>query len=439
MNLSRVEAMLYLWCRPHGIPEQPRIKVIPDPSDPTLHAGDLQEWLRRFAPHVRSRLAVIYPTVRPPPPWVDTVLDAHKQRAAIGRLTIMKFAERWALNMLGTLRRRPQWVSTAAEPWRGRPVFVVGAGASLDRNGHLLAEAQKRGPVFALNTSAGCCAHYGVQPDAIYCCEANDFPEHVAAFANNGRTHVILDALASQATWDAAPGAVASMLYEPYLSPYLLQMGVTPLHYSTSSSTAAASLAMLWGASSVVLLGHNHSSDRKVYASGSPFEGHTARNDGELLTYEGGGKDTYQMPVVWREGWAGGDAVPSDHTFSPVIEWYANAGERNIVINASEGGANIANTFCEPLESVLRRYPEMPPAVPQYEPAQNPAPVLESIASQARAVIESGAETCPVHFSLLHMWLPSAMETTTTITARRRAVAEAVQRGAREILQALEG
>ena len=440
----KCEALLCLWCRVPGIPEQDRVLVLEDP-DGKPEPERLQEWLRRCAPHHTSRIQVVVSQVgalgRTEPAWVRAVLSLHLQVTHMGRATTQRFATVWPLNVLRALQRNPRWATTAREPWAGRPVFIVGAGSSLDDNGHLLSEAQKRGPVVALNSSAGCCAHHGVVPDLLYCCEANHFPEHVRPFVDNGRTEVVLDALSSPATWAAAPNAIAAMLHEPYCAPYLVQLGVMPLHYSTSSSTAAASLAHLWGASEIVLVGHNHAAGHPVsdYAQGSPFYGNRGRidADGHLL-YEGGGKEPYKLPACWRQGWNGGEPVLSEHTFSPVIEWYGELAQRATVIIATEGGADIPGTTRETLASVIERSPVVEPVVPEYEPAADARPVLDAITAQARRVIETGATEWPLDFHLLGMWIVPALDRCGPRGNRAAAVAEAVQQGAREILETLE-
>ena len=429
------EALLYVGCRPHGIPPQARVLVLERPDD-VSRAAELRDWLRRYVPSSRSRLMQVSPHGYAVPSWVGAVVGSHMQRLATGRSTIAKFGAAWARNVVRTLRRQPRWATTAREPWAGRPVLVVGAGVDLDRNGHLLAEAQRRGPVVALNSSAGCCAHYGVTPDVIVCCEVNGFPEHVRPFIDNGRTLIVLDALASTDTWAAASGAAGIFLHEPYFAPYLIQLGVMPLHYSTSSSTAATSLALLWGASEIVLVGHSHACDGEAYAMGSPFRGNVATVADGLVTYEGGGKEPYTISAVLRQGWNGGDPVWSDHTFSPVIEWYAAVAERETIINTTEGGSDIPGTYCEPLASVIERYPIVESVWVAGMEAPDTSAVLAGIERQARDVVESGATEWPVDFPLLGMWVVPVMEQA-TIAKRRAAVAEAVQRGAREILETL--
>ena len=60
-----------------------------------------------------------------------------------------------------------------------------------------------------------------------------------------------------------------------------------------------------------------------------------------VLIYEGGGKHPYAAHCVLRNSWGGGDPTPSDHTFDPVITWEEGVAQRNVVINASEGGVSL--------------------------------------------------------------------------------------------------
>ncbi|MEO0325544.1 MAG: 6-hydroxymethylpterin diphosphokinase MptE-like protein, partial [Myxococcota bacterium] len=55
----------------------------------------------------------------------------------------------------------------ATRPLEGKPAFIVAAGPSLDGNAALVAEAQRRGPVFAVNTAARAIEHRGARVDVL--------------------------------------------------------------------------------------------------------------------------------------------------------------------------------------------------------------------------------------------------------------------------------
>ena len=59
-------------------------------------------------------------------------------------------------------------------PLAGCPVFIVSAGPSLDRNGHLLKKAREHGVVFAVNTSGPCVKMHGAEVDVLVSIEAMD-------------------------------------------------------------------------------------------------------------------------------------------------------------------------------------------------------------------------------------------------------------------------
>ena len=484
MTVSCNAALFCNGTRP-GRNAPPAHLVIDDVADPPPIA-QVERFLRDHMPIPTRRLAVFKRADMAIPAWLGEVITHHLNRLQISTLTVTKNGARWGRNVLATLKRSPRWATTANEPWRGLPAFVVGAGSSLDTNGHLLREAARRGPIVAVNSSAGCCLHHGVTPDLIVCCEAVPLPGHLAPFA--GKTVIALDAISAPESWDAAgPDAVAFMLHEPYLVPYALQLGVMPLHYSASSMTAAISLAMLWGAGPIVLVGQNNGvtggelhqhteacgttcstyrTEALVYGQGSPFAGQRAtvgpwcqaceqsrvgNRDAVkcdacgsglspgVLIYEGGGKHPYAAHCVLRDSWGGGDPTPSDHTFDPVVTWEEGAARRNVVINASEGGVSLRGCFENRLEDVLAMYEPKERAPIVFEPAPDTAPVLSRIGRDALAVIASGATSLApdfADFDLLHMWAVPAM-IGARVNDRKRAVAEAVQVGAREILEAL--
>lgn len=409
--------------------------VIEDPRADQTAA--LTAWLGRHAALRSHRFAVVLPTGAQLPMWIDHAITMHVSASGIAQQTITSNGPRWALNFLRTLKRRPRWATTAREPWAGLPAFVVGAGSSLDRNGHLLREAQKRGPIIAVNSSAACCLHHGVRPDVVVCCEAVDLREHLTRFAGSS-TLVVLDAIASQHNWDAAgDNAAAIVLHEPYVAPYALELGAMPLHYSTSSTTAAAALAVLWGASPIVMVGQdNGTTGGKPYADGSPFADLRAAVVDGVLHYAGASKAPYRVLALMRPSWGGGEPTPSDQTFSGPLAWYEQLGERNVLINATEGGAAVVNAFEEPLAACVARYRESARKPIELDAAADTAPVLDRIRAAAQDVLARGLREPPPSFRLLHMWTVPALIASHPARWPELRV-EATQRGAREILEVL--
>lgn len=437
----RPDATLWLGLVPRGeLP--PDAMAIPDPHglDPAIGEPALQGFLERHWPVPHHRLELRMRPGLQPPGWIEHAIDAHRQRAGSVLLTAQTRSAQWAVNFLRTLQRRPRWctMTTEPEPWRGLPVFLVGAGHGLDFNGHLLREAHKRGPIITVNTGLGACLHHGVAPDAVVCAEMWELADHFRGLP--GATVPVLDAFAAPANWNAAgPGAVAMSSARPYTADYALRLGAVPTHYTSSTGSAMAALALYWGASPLVMVGQSMGGT-KPYADGAPYAESRATVDEQAgtISYAGGGKHSYTIGLVKRRRWGGApnEWLPSDHQFSPVLDWYGRLGERNPLINATEHGAMVANTFEHTLAEVIARYPERERPPLRFRDAPCTRAVLDDIRARANETVRTKA-TRPAHdFDLLRMWTVPAMVAAHT-SERRAVVAEATQRGAREILEVL--
>ena len=98
------------------------------------------------------------------------------QRSGVNDATHRLRARVWIQDVfanLELLREHPTFLALAGQ-YQGVPAFIVGAGPSLGKNGRLLADAAKKGIVFALNSSARALDSYGVEPQVLACMESID-------------------------------------------------------------------------------------------------------------------------------------------------------------------------------------------------------------------------------------------------------------------------
>jgi hypothetical protein len=98
------------------------------------------------------------------------------QRRSVNEATHRVRAREWisdVLENLELLAESPFFLGLA-EKYQNVPAFIVGAGPSLGKNGELLADATKKGIVFAVNSSAVSLARRGVKPQVVACMESID-------------------------------------------------------------------------------------------------------------------------------------------------------------------------------------------------------------------------------------------------------------------------
>lgn len=427
-----------------------RTPFMPKPGGALLQLGeDQSQWAAHAMPWLHQQIkyaqqtcgfALTGPQTQHEIELVHAIAD-HYSRAQVQQRTIARFAVEWGRNFCETLKRSPRWATSLREPWAGRPAFVVSAGPSLDRNGQLLADAQKRGPVIALNSSAKACLGYGVVPDLVMCSEAVDVADKLAPLRELG-VQIALDAVANPLNWQAAPDAWAYAWAEPNLVPYVLELGALPLNYTGSVACAAVALAILWGADPVVLIGQDCAyTDGRMYASGTPYADIRCemREDG-IITFTGASKECAPLLGVQRASWGGSGMVATSHDLEVFIDWFRTAAATHTIVNATEGGARIEYTYEVPLARIVNDLPERDRVLlPTPELADHES-VRKLLRTRAREMLaDADSITPPSDFPLLHMWaVPATFESHgKQPLERHRIMRAAMERGAREILEVL--
>ena len=247
------------------------------------------------------------------------LVRAHYAQARINQNTVEAIGERQGRNFVANLRRivasdgllREARMSLPS--MAGRTAIICGAGPSFERSADVV--AQHRGPVIAVNTSAGACAQRGIKPHVVVCTESKPVREGIERM-DCERSHFAMDLIGHPANWWGCPDPelaggwwLPQLVFigtEPNLVPYARQLGMLPLAYGSSCTTAAVSLALACGASKVVLVGQDcafevtdsrqlttcksqrsgadgrtelHVMRARMYASGTPYEETTVTID----------------------------------------------------------------------------------------------------------------------------------------------------------------
>ncbi len=305
------------------------------------------------------------------------------QRSGINDATHNLRSRVWVrdvLDNLELLREHPSFLALTGK-YRGVPAFIVGAGPSLGKNGHLVAEAAKKGIVFAVNSSARALERHGAEPQVLACMESLDVSHIVSQVS-------YVDRVVRAFSLTAHPNALrtgAGPLLHVFEGIYQLNgplkelLGHNGLSVSGSVTTLAFSLAERLGCSPIVFLGQDLAyTGGKAYAQGTPYEASRVRvgADGQSLEHDwcdtlkqthnqDGAKMHEREPLCEAEAWGGGDTVLSTLGFGAVRAWLEAASivlrrERPEVrlVNATEGGARIAGYEELTLAELLRDMPE---------------------------------------------------------------------------------
>jgi len=229
------------------------------------------------------------------------------------------------------------------QPLSGRPAFVVSAGPSLAKNAHLLREAQKRGPLFVVNTAAKA---VDCRIDVLVTIENKDVSEHWKSV--EGRVDFIAPSLQCAASAFETTAATV-----PFFTPgspmgraaEMSDSGVLPS--GPSVATAAACLAQAWGCHTLVLIGQDCAyTDGKTHSDGSHYDGQDAPATNLTLPAWGG-----EGEVSTRE-----DLVMFARWFETHAKKCANFGVPTRLVNCTGGGASLAGWEELPLEDELARW-----------------------------------------------------------------------------------
>lgn len=361
---------------------------------------------------------------------------AHYARVELGWRTIEERGAEQGRNALRTLRRAPPWASTIGEPWLGLHAFVVAAGPSLDKNLYLLPEAKKRGPVVAVNTSVRACLSVGVQPDVVLCLEAHDLRGHFEGL--DPRVPVVLDMRASEANWSAHPRAWAIANHDPSLSRIQAMLGVPPVPYEGSCACAAVSLAIRWGAATVVLMGQDLSyPGGRCYSETTPFGDVRCEVMDGVLHYVGTSKQPHPEPAHMVPAWGGGQ-VPTTHGMATFLHWFGQVAMKHEIINATEGGARIDGSYEHWLEDVLAVLPERDlPELPEPAP-RDTSTVLRELAWEARRLLRDRRAVQPSYRgALLNHWVAGLIARSKWQHVPESEIRAALERGCRDVMEIL--
>ncbi|MEM1414944.1 MAG: 6-hydroxymethylpterin diphosphokinase MptE-like protein [Myxococcota bacterium] len=294
----------------------------------------------------------------------EELFDTGRHRALLG-----------TEQLAGNVRRLPGKVSAgalaASRPLAGRPAFLVSAGPSLDRNVGLLAEAAKRGPIFAVNTAARAVEHAGGAVDVLVALEPLPLGDQLSASARA----VLCDVSTHPTTLDA-PVDPKLVSFGSRRGEHLEKHLGLP-HFETAGSVAtyAVQAALNLGADPIVLLGQDCAfPDGRMYASHCQRDMWRARVVGDEVHLDVD-EELWRLftdhdipelrtdPLVELPAWGGEGKVASIGMFANigrVLMQAARAATGTRLINATEGGASLEGWEERRLADVLAELPERP-------------------------------------------------------------------------------
>lgn len=301
------------------------------------------------------------------------------QRRSVNDATHRIRAREWISDVLENLEllRDSPFFMGLAEKYKNVPAFIVGAGPSLGKNAELLADAAKKGIVFAVNSSALSLARRGVTPQVVACMESIDLSTLLAQVPYLDDVVRAFSMTAHPRTLRTGKGPLLPV-YEglPQFTPLVSLGRASGLAVCGSVSTLAFSLAQRLGCSPIVLVGQDLAyTNGHAYAAGTPYEGSKVElsADGQSIVHQRSatlhavsGLKVEQEPLREATAWGGDGTVYSTIGFSAVRNWLELAADvlthdrpEQRLVNATEGGARVAGFEERTLAEVLSPLPEL--------------------------------------------------------------------------------
>jgi hypothetical protein len=266
------------------------------------------------------------------------ILERTRSRAYVDHQTRQSHNRDWLGHLVSNIKQMLEIADATllAGVLEGSPAVVVGAGPSLDASLADLAAAQGKALIFAAASALGPLAKAGIVPHLAFALEASDESRQFAG-ANPLRT--ILAAASSghphHFTRWAGPRAVFHL--QPWLAGLAGQGHCLPT--GGHATSAAFSLALLWGCDPVILVGQD-----LAYSGGRIHAQHRPGGEDESRP------STTHVPAI------GGGEVETSHIMLSYITWYQEAAgflrarhpERRVV-NATAQGARLPGFEHAPL------------------------------------------------------------------------------------------
>lgn len=229
--------------------------------------------------------------------------------------------------------------------FKGTPALVIGAGPSLDASLEILARGGSKALLMGAASAIGPMAALGMAPQVALALEAKDESRQFQA-ADPARTLLAAATSGHANHFSLWPGKKALFHLQPWVAK--LSNGGLGLPNGGHATSAAFSLAVLWGCDPIVLLGQDLAySGGRIHAANRP-----------------GGEDE-DRPEVVEVPAIGGGVIETSPVFMSYINWYqetaaylAKRGRGPRVINATEQGAHLSGFEHMPLDEALRLLPD---------------------------------------------------------------------------------
>ncbi|KMY68983.1 hypothetical protein AAU61_05375 [Desulfocarbo indianensis] len=281
------------------------------------------------------------------PAKTKEIVDQVMSRGRVDWHTRQAKDEQWLANIQANFKHllKAPDLTRLAHRFRGAPALVLGAGPSLDRSLAALGGASGKALLLGAASAIGPLAAKGMALHLAVALEAKDESRQFAA-VDPARTWLAAATSGHARHFELWRGKCALFHLQPWVAK--LSGGGWALPNGGHASSAAFSLAVLWGCDPIILVGQDLAySGGRIHAHGRP-----------------GGEEEKRPATVEVPG-IHGDQVQTSPVFMSYISWYretaaylAKRGKGPRIINATAEGAYLPGFEHMLLDEALDLLPE---------------------------------------------------------------------------------
>ncbi len=372
---------------PDGVPSEPG----PDKAHMAHSRSDLSSIVNLYPqPHPRR-----YATIRTPAcslsiettNGIKELLQNLVKRKRSNQANVERLAPLWAINgtkNIEALGKNPL-ISDIGDTFASVPLIIVGAGPSLEKNIHLLKDAQEKAIILCVNRALRSLNNAGIVPDLTINLEPQDVAAQFDGVGIEKISGLILASTSHPPLYNLPAKRILSFCPNQATEGWMFPPSVTPHEISSggSVSCSALSVALFWRCSPIILVGQDLS-----FPGGSYYHADGADGDAKAIYDEAKqqwilqgysddlahtladkvDKDGIRFSGATVPGYFGG-TVPTSTDFAAFRAWFESTAldhcHHTPMFNCTEGGAFIDGMKHVPLSNVLDQLPPKTVSVDQ--------------------------------------------------------------------------
>lgn len=354
-HIAVFHAFLQRWLLTEAVGVFPKVSLIIGESE-----EDVKNWIYRALSTgtLEHKTAVFTGTINYQwnfSSYAATVRNAIVSSIRFSRVnqtTLNSFRELWLLNTWHNLSYGDADMSDFVEEFSGKPVIIVSAGPSLDKNIDLLQEAKNKALIVAVGSAMTILEAKGIKPHFRLAIDPGLRNEQLFATVSKKDVpllyaeHLFYKVLPVY----KAPKIQINVTGNSNLTHYLYKCARIPLNTIASGfsvANVAANLMLFWQCEPIVFVGQDLAyTDDRLHAGGS----WDSDIENEFIKKKYRRKDIY------------GQDVYTDAAFDgerQILEWTINAYPHVQFFNASEGGVAIEGAPNCRLYELLQEWPDL--------------------------------------------------------------------------------